>query len=79
MKSEKKRYFEENESADDCGLSWYEVRPCEPLQNLKGHIYNKYAALPSKLTKTQLQVFNATLVACYGSKSKVRGSEYQQE
>ena len=70
-------YGNETSSAQDMGLSQYEISPCEPLHDIKGHVVNLWTALPSLLTDAQKSIFQNSLDACYGSKSKVRGSDYR--
>ena len=61
----------------ELNLQSYEVSPCEPLHDTKGHIKNVWEALLDVLDGNDKRIFQESLQNCYGSKAKVRGSDYR--
>ena len=55
----------------------YEVSPCEPLHDLKGHIKNLWDILVYFLNDDEKKIFEETLECCNGGKDKLKGCDYR--
>ncbi|XP_057308110.1 uncharacterized protein LOC130645997 [Hydractinia symbiolongicarpus] len=67
----------EHSTMESLNLANYEVMPIEPLHDCKGHIKNLWDVLHEVLTPQENKIFQQSLDATYGSKDKVRGSDYR--
>ena len=59
-------------------LSNYEILGCEPLHDVKQHIDNLYAELPSHLSKTEKKIMEDTILNSFSQKELKRGVDYRR-
>ena len=55
----------------------YEVLPTEPLRDVKEHIANVLAELPSHLEKDENSAFQNIVECSFAGKEKLRGCDYR--
>ena len=61
----------------ELNLDKYEILPCEPLNDITGHIKIIFVEIPSHLLKAKKNIFNETLNAAFEGKDSKRGCDYR--
>ena len=71
-------YQEDNTSMKDLNLDRYEVLPCKPLHDIKGHISNLYDEIGNHLSKDEKKYFKDMVTLSFDNKECKRGVNYRK-
>ena len=71
-------YFNEFERKDNLNLEQYEILPCEPLHDVKGHISNLYEVIINHVTTEEKKLMKEIIAASFENKECRRGVDYRK-
>ena len=71
-------YFEEHDFNDDLMINKYEILPCEPLHDVKGHISNLYEELIHHVNKQEKEILQNLILLSFEGKDCKRGVDYRK-